>query len=382
MRRAARLGDGWMPYLVSPGAYARSVETIRAEAEATGRDLAGFEWMLYLYCSVRERRRPRPRRRARRSSVAPTATSRARCSIASRRRARPRRSRRGCRTTSTPAPATSSSRPRPPTTRSRWSRWPPKRCCPGSPLPRRSDDGVSARRPRRRAPGLSVVEVAVGMSDLGLGLAGGVPGMILADLGADRHARRGHRTRAHRRRRHVGPGLAPRQAASSPPTTRRRDRAARATPTSPSSTDPRRWSRTRPRLPRPARGEPRRSSTPAAARAAPRREPSTTTACSSRPAPGFCTQLAGHRAGPDLRRRAGRRQPAPRSCSPPRCWPCCCRRAQTGTGGWAETSLYDGMLATLGCMIGRSERAPAEVEAYWERARPSPTSCTAAPTAS
>ena len=32
--------------------------------------------------------------------------------------------------------------------------------------------------------GLRVVEVAVGVSDLGLGLAGGVPGMVLADLGA------------------------------------------------------------------------------------------------------------------------------------------------------------------------------------------------------
>jgi alkanesulfonate monooxygenase SsuD/methylene tetrahydromethanopterin reductase-like flavin-dependent oxidoreductase (luciferase family) len=53
MRRAARRGDGWMPYLVSAGAYARSVGTIRAEAEAAGRDLAGFEWLLYLYCSIR-----------------------------------------------------------------------------------------------------------------------------------------------------------------------------------------------------------------------------------------------------------------------------------------------------------------------------------------
>jgi alkanesulfonate monooxygenase SsuD/methylene tetrahydromethanopterin reductase-like flavin-dependent oxidoreductase (luciferase family) len=53
MRRAARLGDGWMPYLVSPGAYARSVVTIRDEAEAAGRDLAGFEWMVFLYCSIR-----------------------------------------------------------------------------------------------------------------------------------------------------------------------------------------------------------------------------------------------------------------------------------------------------------------------------------------
>ncbi len=53
MRRAARRGDGWMPYLMSPGAYARSVATIRGEAEALGRDLAGFEWMMYVYCSVR-----------------------------------------------------------------------------------------------------------------------------------------------------------------------------------------------------------------------------------------------------------------------------------------------------------------------------------------
>ncbi len=53
MRRAARLGDGWMPYLLSPQAYARSVRTIRDEAAAVGRDLAGFEWTVYLYCSVR-----------------------------------------------------------------------------------------------------------------------------------------------------------------------------------------------------------------------------------------------------------------------------------------------------------------------------------------
>jgi len=53
MRRAARLGDGWMPYLVSAGAYGRSVQAIRAEAERAGRDLAGFEWLLFLYCSIR-----------------------------------------------------------------------------------------------------------------------------------------------------------------------------------------------------------------------------------------------------------------------------------------------------------------------------------------
>lgn len=53
MRRAARFADGWMPYLVSPSAYARSVGVIRKEAETLGRDLSGFEWMMYLYTCVR-----------------------------------------------------------------------------------------------------------------------------------------------------------------------------------------------------------------------------------------------------------------------------------------------------------------------------------------
>jgi alkanesulfonate monooxygenase SsuD/methylene tetrahydromethanopterin reductase-like flavin-dependent oxidoreductase (luciferase family) len=52
MRRAAHLGDGWMPYLVSPSAYARSVDTIRSAAEGE-RELSDFEWCLYLYCSIR-----------------------------------------------------------------------------------------------------------------------------------------------------------------------------------------------------------------------------------------------------------------------------------------------------------------------------------------
>jgi len=53
MRRAARLGDGWMPYLYSASAYARSVDAIRAEADDAGRDITDFEWMLYCYCVVR-----------------------------------------------------------------------------------------------------------------------------------------------------------------------------------------------------------------------------------------------------------------------------------------------------------------------------------------
>jgi alkanesulfonate monooxygenase SsuD/methylene tetrahydromethanopterin reductase-like flavin-dependent oxidoreductase (luciferase family) len=42
-----------MPYLLSPQAYAASVESVRSEATAIGRDLSDFEWMIFLYCSVR-----------------------------------------------------------------------------------------------------------------------------------------------------------------------------------------------------------------------------------------------------------------------------------------------------------------------------------------
>ena len=53
MLRAARVGDGFMPYLVSANAYARAHAAIREEAAALGRDLTGFQWMLFLYCSIR-----------------------------------------------------------------------------------------------------------------------------------------------------------------------------------------------------------------------------------------------------------------------------------------------------------------------------------------
>ena len=80
---------------------------------------------------------------------------------------------------------------------------------------------------------------------------------------------------------------------------------------------------------------------------------------------GFCTQLAGHRPGPIFvdTRAADSGAAFLLTTS---VLALLCRRVQAGTGGWAETSLYDGMLSTLGCMIGRSERAPVEVESYWE----------------
>jgi alkanesulfonate monooxygenase SsuD/methylene tetrahydromethanopterin reductase-like flavin-dependent oxidoreductase (luciferase family) len=43
-----------MPYLLSPDAYGRSVQTIRQHAQAQGRDLTRFEWLLYLYTSIRK----------------------------------------------------------------------------------------------------------------------------------------------------------------------------------------------------------------------------------------------------------------------------------------------------------------------------------------
>jgi alkanesulfonate monooxygenase SsuD/methylene tetrahydromethanopterin reductase-like flavin-dependent oxidoreductase (luciferase family) len=52
MRRAALLGDGWMPYLYSPRRYARSVETIAGLAASSGRDLAGFHWCAFLFTNV------------------------------------------------------------------------------------------------------------------------------------------------------------------------------------------------------------------------------------------------------------------------------------------------------------------------------------------
>ena len=52
MRRAARLGDGWMPYLYSPDAYARSVREIRRQAEVDKRSLDGFRWMAYVPVAV------------------------------------------------------------------------------------------------------------------------------------------------------------------------------------------------------------------------------------------------------------------------------------------------------------------------------------------
>ncbi|HEX4531218.1 MAG TPA: LLM class flavin-dependent oxidoreductase [Acidimicrobiia bacterium] len=52
MRRAARLGDGWMPYLYSPRRYAESVAVIREHAERGGRSLDRFEWCAFVFVGL------------------------------------------------------------------------------------------------------------------------------------------------------------------------------------------------------------------------------------------------------------------------------------------------------------------------------------------
>ncbi len=52
MRRAARLGDGWMPYLYSPQRYAESVEKIGIFASEWDRSLDDFAWLAYVMVAV------------------------------------------------------------------------------------------------------------------------------------------------------------------------------------------------------------------------------------------------------------------------------------------------------------------------------------------
>jgi probable F420-dependent oxidoreductase len=52
MRRAATLGDGWMPYLYSPARYARSVVEIEAHAAHAGRELHDFQWIAFVFVNV------------------------------------------------------------------------------------------------------------------------------------------------------------------------------------------------------------------------------------------------------------------------------------------------------------------------------------------
>lgn len=52
MRRAALLGDGWMPYLYSPRRYAESVARIHEHADEAGRALDRFEWLAFVFVNA------------------------------------------------------------------------------------------------------------------------------------------------------------------------------------------------------------------------------------------------------------------------------------------------------------------------------------------
>ena len=217
----------------------------------------------------------------------------------------------------------------------------------------------------RPCEGLSVVELAVGTSDLGLGLAGGVPGMILAHLGArvqrvvgssspgiDEGVVWGH---AWHRDKHIvvaddgdeifrllqgadaalvygsetlveGRGLGYQELKDANPSLV--------------------YARCRPS--RTSRGTVEDFGLLVEARS------------------GFCSQLTGHRPGP-IFIDVGAPGSGAAFILTVSVLALLLRRAQSGAGGWSETSLYDGLLATLGTMIGRSERAAPEVERYWEK---------------
>ncbi len=54
MKRAAKYGDGWLPYMYTPEQLAESVESIRQHGDEIGRDLSDFTFGLYIFTAVHE----------------------------------------------------------------------------------------------------------------------------------------------------------------------------------------------------------------------------------------------------------------------------------------------------------------------------------------
>lgn len=54
MRRAAKYGDGWLPYMYTPERLAESVQTIREHCEANGRDPGAVTTGVYIFTAVHE----------------------------------------------------------------------------------------------------------------------------------------------------------------------------------------------------------------------------------------------------------------------------------------------------------------------------------------
>jgi probable F420-dependent oxidoreductase len=52
MVRAAKFGDGWMPYFYDAPRYRDSVQKIKGFAAAAGRDISGFQWAHFPYIAI------------------------------------------------------------------------------------------------------------------------------------------------------------------------------------------------------------------------------------------------------------------------------------------------------------------------------------------
>ena len=52
LKRAARYGDGWMPYVVTPKRFADGLDIIGKEAERAGRTLPSFGTCIQIFCTL------------------------------------------------------------------------------------------------------------------------------------------------------------------------------------------------------------------------------------------------------------------------------------------------------------------------------------------
>jgi alkanesulfonate monooxygenase SsuD/methylene tetrahydromethanopterin reductase-like flavin-dependent oxidoreductase (luciferase family) len=52
IRRAGRLGDGWLPYMISPRRYAAGLDALVDHARSAGRDPAALQHALVLFAHV------------------------------------------------------------------------------------------------------------------------------------------------------------------------------------------------------------------------------------------------------------------------------------------------------------------------------------------
>jgi crotonobetainyl-CoA:carnitine CoA-transferase CaiB-like acyl-CoA transferase len=87
---------------------------------------------------------------------------------------------------------------------------------------------------------------------------------------------------------------------------------------------------------------------------------------------GLLTQIRGHRSGPKFGDLTVASAGAALSATVG-ALACLYERQATGVGGWVETSLYDGMLAILPMIVGRVEHPSPSTILLWEQQGPSET---------